>query len=80
MLNNRQKILLELCCACISSGKFSLRDLWDSVDSDYSYLNRITDRIQDAEDAEDEEEDEEYLDEEDEKPIIQEKPITNYSY
>lgn len=75
MLNNRQKILLELCCACISSGKFSLRDLWDSVDSEYSYLNRITDRIQDAEDEE-----EEYLDEEDKKPIIQEKPITNYSY
>lgn len=73
MLNNRQKILLELCCACISSGKFSLRDLWDSVDSEISYLNRITDHIQDEE--EDEEEDEE-----DRKQIIQEKLISNYSY
>lgn len=70
MLNDRQKILLELCCACISSGNFSLRDLWDSVDSEISFLNRIADRIQDEGD----------LDEEDKKPIIQEKPIINYSY
>lgn len=70
MLNDRQKILLELCCACISSGKFSLRDLWSSVDSRSSYLNMISDLIQDEGD----------LDEEDEKPIIQEKSITNYSY
>lgn len=72
MLNDRQKILLELCCACISSGKFPLRDLWYSVDSGSSFLNMIADRIQDEE--------EECLDKEDKKPIIQEKPIINYSY
>lgn len=77
MLNNRQKILLELCCACISSGKFTLRDLWYSIDSESSYLKMIVDRIQDEEDLDEEEE---YLDEEDKKPIIQEKPIINYSY
>lgn len=65
MLNDRQKILLELCCACISSGKFPLRDLWYSVDSGNSFLNMIADRIQDEEEC---------LDKEDKKPI------TNYSY
>lgn len=75
MLNDRQKILLELCCACISSGKFPLKDLWYSIDSERSYLNMIADCIQDEGDEE-----EEYLDKEDKKPIIQEKPIINYSY
>lgn len=77
MLKDRQKILLELCCACISSGKFSLRDLWRSIDSGSSYLNMIADCIQDEEDLDEEEE---CLDKEDKKPIIQEKPIINYSY
>lgn len=43
MLNDRQKILLELCCACISSGKSPLRDLWHSVDSGSNFLNMIAD-------------------------------------
>lgn len=77
MLNDRQKILLELCCACISSGKFPLRDLWNSVDSRSSYLEMIANCIQDEGDLDEEEE---CLDKEDKKPIIQEKPITNYSY
>lgn len=75
MLNNRQKILLKLCCACISSGKFTLRDLWYSMDSESSYLGMIANYIQDEGDEE-----EECLDKEDKKPIIQEKPIINYSY
>ncbi len=77
MLNDRQKILLELCCACISSGKFPLRDLWYSVDSGSSFLNMIADRIQNEGNLDKEEE---CLDKEDKKPIIQEKPIINYSY
>lgn len=75
MLNDRQKILLELCCACISSGKFPLKDLWYSIDSERSYLEMIANYIQDEGDEE-----EECLDKEDNKPIIQEKSISNYSY
>lgn len=69
MLNDRQKILLELCRACISSGKFPLRDLWDLIGIENSYLEKIAKYIQAEGDKE-----EECLNKKDRKSI------TNYSY
>lgn len=69
MLNDRQKILLELCCAGMSSGKCTFKDIWDSIGIENSYLEKIAKYIQAEEDKK-----EECLDKEDKKPII------NYSY
>lgn len=69
MLNDRQKILLELCCAGISSGEYTFREIWDLIGFKESCLEKIAEYIQAEGDKE-----EECLDKEDKKPII------NYSY
>lgn len=70
MLNNRQEILLRLSCACIQSGKYTLKDVATAVTNE-GYLEDIVNAI----------EDELYsYDEVEEEIINQKKQITNSFY